>query len=84
MNEKKIRKPQPKPISREVVGTIPFTQFTITTGAVCRLLTTAKVAPVSLSRFERDAVADIFLRKSKTSLRGASANGRGRKTPLFN
>ena len=41
--------PAPNPISSEVAGTVPLTQSTITTGAVRRLVTTANVAPVSLT-----------------------------------
>ena len=43
--------PAPNPISREVAGTVPLTQSTITTGAVLRgefAANTATVAPVSL------------------------------------
>ena len=43
-----MRMPQPSPISDGVAGTTCFTQLTITTGAVSRDVTTAKVAPVSL------------------------------------
>ena len=55
MKENTIRMPHPKPISAEERGA--FTQFTITTGAVCRFVTTAKVAPVSLTLLVKTIIA---------------------------
>ena len=49
MNESKTKMPAPKPISSEVAGIAPLTQSTIITGAVFKSVTTATVAPVSLT-----------------------------------
>jgi len=57
MNENNIKKPQPKPISKGVANTLCLTQFTSTTGAVWRLVTTARVAPVSLTLLVKTIIA---------------------------
>ena len=55
MKEKNIRKPQPKPICND--GAFCVTQLTRTTGAVCSFVTTAKVAPVSLTLLVKTIIA---------------------------
>lgn len=52
--------PHPNPISEGVAGITCFTQLTITTGAVCRVVCadkTAKVAPVSLTLLVKTIIA---------------------------
>ncbi len=56
-NDSSTSMPQPSPISSEVAGTVPFTQSTITTGAVRKFVTTASVAPVSLTLLVKTMMA---------------------------
>ncbi len=57
MKDNSIRKPQPKPISKEVAGTFCLTQLTMTTGAVWRVEATATLAPVSLTLLVKTIIA---------------------------
>src|SRR4030042_550454 len=55
--ESNTRMPAPNPISNDEARTVPLTQSTITTGAVLRFVTTATVAPVSLTLLVKTIIA---------------------------
>ena len=57
MNDNTISIPHAKPISRGVAGTTCLTQLTMTTGAVCKVDETARVAPVSLTLLVKTIIA---------------------------
>jgi len=69
--ENRTRIPAPNPISSELAETAPLTHSTITTGAVFKDVTTATVAPVSLTLRVKTIIAPErieYLVRGKTIL----------------